>query len=73
MFLNLLTPPCDCPLCVGLRRRESAVAKEFQKVFPHTRQIQIYRQPELGGLQQLEQMGQHLYGASGQEMTARVA
>jgi arsenite-transporting ATPase len=73
MFLNLLTPPCDCPLCVGLRRRESAVAKEFLKVFPHTQQVQIYRQPELGGLQQLEQLGQHLYGASGQEMTARVA
>jgi arsenite-transporting ATPase len=73
MFLNLLTPPCDCHLCVGLRRRESAIAKEFLKAFPHTQQIQIYRQPELGGLEQLEQMGQHLYGASGQEMTARVA
>ncbi len=73
MFLNLLTPPCDCRLCVGLRRRESDAVKQFQKVFPHTQQIQIYRQPELGGLEQLEQLGQRLYRSSGQEVTARVA
>jgi hypothetical protein len=34
MFLNLLTPPCDCQLCEGLRRRESAVAGEYRKAFP---------------------------------------
>ena len=73
IFLNLLTPPCGCPLCVGLRRRESAVAKEFLKVFPHKQQIQIYRQPELAGLEQLQKLGQRLYHSAGQEMTARVA
>jgi len=73
MFLNLLTPPCDCHLCGGLRRRESAVAKEFLKVFPHKQQIQIYRQPRLGGLEQLEKLGQRLYHSAGQEITARVA
>ena len=73
IFLNLLTPPCGCPLCVGLRRRESAVAKEFLKVFPHKQQIHIYRQPRLGGLEQLQKLGQRLYHSAGQEMTARVA
>jgi arsenite-transporting ATPase len=73
MFLNLLTPPCDCRLCVGLRRRESAVAKEFLKVFPHKQQIQVYRQPGLGGLEQLEWLGQRLYQSARQEMTSRVA
>jgi arsenite-transporting ATPase len=73
MFLNLLTPPCDCRLCVGLRRRESAVAKEFLKVFPHKQQIQVYRQPGLGGLEQLEKLGQNLYQSARQEMTSRVA
>ena len=73
MFLNLLTPPCDCRLCLELRSRESDVAKQYQKVFPHQPQIQIFRQPELGGLEQLERLGQRLYRSSGQEMTARVA
>jgi arsenite-transporting ATPase len=73
MFLNLLTPPCDCHLCVGLLRRESAVVKEFQKAFPQKQRIQVYRQPELGGLEQLDRLGQDLYQSAGQEMTTRVA
>jgi arsenite-transporting ATPase len=73
MFLNLLTPPCDCRLCVGLCRRESAVAKEFLKVFPHKQQIKVYRQPGLGGLEQLEWLGQRLYQSARQEMASRVA
>ena len=73
MFLNLLTPSCDCHLCVGLRRRESAVAKEFLKVFPHRQQIQVYRQPGLGGLEQLEWLGERLYLSARREMTTRVA
>jgi len=73
MFLNLLTPPCYCRLCGGLRRRESAVAKEFLKAFPHKQQIQVYRQPGLGGLEQLEWLGQRLYQSAGQELTSRVA
>lgn len=73
MFLNLLTPPCDCHLCVALRHRESAVAEEFLKVFPHQQQIQVYRQPGLGGLEQLERLGQNLYQSAGQELTAHVA
>jgi arsenite-transporting ATPase len=72
MFLNLLTPPCDCPLCVGLRRRESAVAEEFLKAFPNMQQIQVFRQPGIGGLEQLEKLGQSLYKSAGQEIAACV-
>ncbi len=70
VFLNLLTPPCDCRLCVGLRRRESAVAKEFLKVFPDKQHIQVYRRPDIGGLEQLESLGRSLYQSAGQELTA---
>ena len=70
MFLNLLTPPCDCPLCVGLRWRESAVAEEFLNVFPDTQQIHVYRQPGIGGLGQLEGLGHNLYQSTGQELAA---
>jgi arsenite-transporting ATPase len=73
IFLNLLTPPCDCPLCVSLRRRESAVSGEYRKAFPDKQQIQIYRQPGIVGPEQLERLGQNLYQPAGQEMVAYAA
>jgi hypothetical protein len=69
MFMNLMTPPCDCHLCLGLRRRESAMTREFLKAFPEMQQVQVYRQPEITGLMQLEKLGQSLYAAAGQELT----
>jgi arsenite-transporting ATPase len=68
MFLNLLTPPCDCQLCEGLRRRESEVAGEYRRAFPGKQQVQVYRQPGIGGLEQLETLGQKLYQHAKQEV-----
>jgi hypothetical protein len=73
MFLNLLTTPCNCHLCVGLHRRELTVAGEYRKAFPDKQQVQIYQQPELGGLEQLEKLGQNLYQPAGREMAAYAA
>jgi arsenite-transporting ATPase len=73
MFLNLLTTPCNCHLCVGLRRRELTVAGEYRKAFPDKQQIQIYRQPGIVGPEQLERLGQNLYQPAGQEMVAYAA
>ncbi len=70
VFLNLLTPPCDCHLCLGLRRRESAIAEEFLKVFPDKQQTHVFRQPGIGGLEQLERLGRSLYQSAGQELAA---
>jgi arsenite-transporting ATPase len=69
MFMNLMTPPCDCHLCRGLRRRESAMTREFLKAFPEMQQVQVYRQPEIAGLMQLKRLGESLYAAAGQELT----
>jgi arsenite-transporting ATPase len=68
MFLNLLTPPCDCQLCEGLRLRESEVAGEYRKAFPGKQQVQVYRQPGIGGLEQLETLGRNLYQPAQQEV-----
>jgi hypothetical protein len=73
VFLNLLTPPCDCRLCAGVRRRELEVAGEYRRAFPGKQQIQVFRQPEIGGLEQLERLGQDLYQPAGQEMVAYAA
>jgi hypothetical protein len=68
MFLNLLTPPCDCQLCEGLRLRESEVAGEYRKAFPGKQQVQVCRQPGIGGLEQLESLGRILYQPAQQEV-----
>jgi arsenite-transporting ATPase len=73
MFLNLLTPPCDCRLCVSLRRRELTVTGEYRKAFPDKLQIQVFQQPGLGGMEQLERLGRSLYQPAGQEALAYVA
>ena len=69
VFLNLLTPPCDCLLCMGLRRRESAVAEHFLQVFPDKQHIQVYRRPEIDRREQLEKLGMSLYQPAREELT----
>jgi len=61
VFLNLLTPPCDCRLCSSLRLRELLVVDGFRQVFPEKQLTLVYRQPEIAGLEQLERLGPCLY------------
>ena len=61
VFLNLMTPPCDCRLCSSLRRRERLVAEGFRQAFPEKQQTLVYRQPEIAGLERLEKFGRCLY------------
>ena len=61
VFLNLLTPPCDCRLCSSWQRRERAVVEDFRQAFPEKQQTLIYRQPEIAGREQLNRLGQCLY------------
>ena len=68
LFLNLLTPPCDCRLCSSLRRRELSVVDGFRQVFPEKQQTLVYRQPEIAGLEQLERLGRCLYQPARQEL-----
>jgi arsenite-transporting ATPase len=68
LFLNLMTPPGDCRLCASLRRRELLVAKSFRQAFPDMRQALVYRQPEIAGMAQLQELGLSLYEPALQEM-----
>ena len=61
VFLNLMTPPCDCRLCSSLRRRERLVVEDFRQAFPEKQQTLVYRQPEIAGLEQLKRLGWRLY------------
>ena len=75
VLLNLMTPSGDCRLCSSLRRRELLVAESFRQAFPEKQQTLVYRQPELAGLERLEEFGLCLYRArqtgAGQPMTPR--
>ncbi len=73
VFLNLMTPPGDCRLCTSLVRRELLVAESFRQMFPEKQQAVVYRQPELVGLERLEQFGRQLYQPAIQEMASRDA
>jgi arsenite-transporting ATPase len=63
LFLNLATPPGDCPLCSASRRRESAIEQKFRRAFPTVEQVMVYRRGEPRGLAALGQLGQKLYAA----------
>jgi len=73
VFVNLMTPPGDCSLCSSLRRRESLVVEGFRRTFPEKRQILVYRQPEIAGLERLEKFGRRLYQPARQELVSRDA
>jgi arsenite-transporting ATPase len=68
VFLNLVTPPCDCRLCSSLQRRERLVVDGFRQAFPEKPQTLVLRQPEIAGLEQLERLGQCLYQPAGPEL-----
>ncbi len=62
IFLNLMTPPEDCALCTGLRRRERAEAARFREAFPAQQLVLVHRlrqPPE--GTEALEELARELY------------
>jgi arsenite-transporting ATPase len=68
VFLNLMTPPGDCRLCSSLQRRELLVVEGFRQMFPEKQQTLVYRQPEIAGLERLEEFGQCLYQPAVREL-----
>jgi arsenite-transporting ATPase len=71
VFLNLMTPPGDCRLCSSLQRRELLVTESFRQAFPEKPQTLVYRQPEIAGLERLEEFGRRLYQPARQELVSR--
>jgi arsenite-transporting ATPase len=61
LFLNLATPPSDCPLRSALRRRESVIKQKFRRAFPTTAQVLVYQHGQPRGLARLAELGQAIY------------
>jgi arsenite/tail-anchored protein-transporting ATPase len=68
LFLNLMTPPGDCHLCLSVRRREMLAAEQFRQMFPEKRLSQIYRWKEIAGWEQIEEFGRQLYETAEEEL-----
>ena len=49
IFLNLMTPPSDCPLCSAMNCRESVVHGKFRQNFRGAISV-VYRRGEIRGL-----------------------
>ncbi len=61
LFLNLVTPKGQCPLCSPLNLRESQVKNKFQQAFSSSQQVIIYRHGEPYGIERLRDFGEALY------------
>jgi arsenite-transporting ATPase len=61
IFLNLATPPGDCPLCSALVLRESQIKRKYRKTFSDRHQTVIYRQSEPRGQKRLADLGRSMY------------
>ena len=68
IFLNLMTPPGDCDLCAGLRRRERAAVERFRQAFPQQQLSLVYRQGQPVGLERLEELAHSLYQTTSPEL-----
>jgi arsenite-transporting ATPase len=61
LFLNLATPPSDCPLCLSIRQTESALIDKFRQTFSDMNQPLIFRRQEPVGIQSLRELGKAIY------------
>gem|GEM_PF-52321 len=61
LFLNLVTPGSDCPVCSPLHQRESRVRSKFQALFAGMHQTVIDRATGPCGLQELLELGEMMY------------
>jgi arsenite-transporting ATPase len=61
VFLNMVTPESECPLCTALFRRESRVKDEFRQAFPLQHHVTVYRWDDPRGLARLGELGQVLF------------
>jgi len=64
LFLNLVTPAGECPLCSELFLRESRVREQYRAAFPGIHQTLVYRQSEPLGIGRLKDLGRLLYEPS---------
>lgn len=67
IFLNLMTPPSTCRLCRSLAQRESLQADEYKRSFPERHLTLLYRQPDLGSLELLGELGRQLFADTRQK------
>lgn len=61
IFLNMVTPGSECPICQERYRNEQRIKSEFKQALPGTQQPLVYRQSEPRGLERLTELGEALY------------
>lgn len=61
LFINQITPPSDCPLCLALNRREVIQIKRIRAMFAQQAQTRVFRQARSEGMSKLAKLGAILY------------
>lgn len=62
MFLNLMTPAGDCPLCTAIHHREELIRGKFHETFPKQQHYLVYRNGEMRGVSRLVELGRCMFG-----------
>ena len=61
LFLNLVTPISECPLCSALYRNEAQIKKKFEQTFPEKPQVMVHYMGETRGMQRIQALGEMIY------------
>jgi len=61
LFLNLVTPISECPLCSALYRNEAQIKKKFEQTFPEKPQVVVHYMGETRGMQRIQALGEMIY------------
>lgn len=61
IFINMVTPPGDCPFCSRMRERESEVMRKVSRQFSEHDKTIVYRQSDIRGINLLLGLGNSLY------------
>ena len=61
VFVNMLTPPSECPFCSALRKRERVVVDQFRNLSGCPQVVLVDRQIDMKGLNGLGRLGSRLF------------
>ena len=61
LFLNLVTPISECPLCSALYRNEAQIRKKFERIYPKKSQVMVHYVGETRGMQRIQALGEMIY------------
>ena len=71
LFLNMAVVPSACDFCSALYQREMRIREKFKAAFADQHQTLVFQQPDLKGIERLQQMGNALFAPMSYKKVAK--